>query len=108
MRNIGFDPAGTAIKTLTSNSEAPFENMLWTADDVAGEVIELKNWQILFVRAAQVIAAFATDKQTNQSALSMVQDVASRYKFDVVVSRYVRLFESDRAEDRFSYRESCN
>ncbi len=70
--------------------------MLTTADKVAGEVIELENWEIPIERAAQVIAAFATDKQKYLSAWALVQDAAHRYRIDVVASQYVRLFHDIR------------
>jgi glycosyltransferase involved in cell wall biosynthesis/SAM-dependent methyltransferase len=69
-------------------------NMLTTADNVAGEVIGLEDWEVAIERAAQVIAAFASDKQKYLSAQALVQDIAKRYRIDVVASQYVRLFDS--------------
>lgn len=68
--------------------------MLSTSDDVAGEVITLKDWEIPIEKAAQVVAAFATNKQKYMNALKLVQDIANRYRIDVVASQYVRLFEN--------------
>ena len=65
--------------------------MLTAADKVAGEVIELKKWEIPIECAAHVVAAFATDKQKYLRALALVQAAAHRYRIDVVASQYVRL-----------------
>ena len=70
-------------------------NMLTTEAGLAGEVIELDNWEIPIERSAQVLAAFATDRQKYGKSLSLVQDIANRYKIDVVASQYVRLFQAD-------------
>jgi hypothetical protein len=82
--------------------------MLTTSDDVAGEVIELEDWEVPIERAAQVVAAFATDKQQYVNALALVQDVANRYHIDVVASQYVRLFEKSRDENRLRSSASRN
>ena len=70
-------------------------NMLTTEDGLAGEVIELDNWEIQIERAAQVVAAFATDRQKYAKSRSLVQDLVKRYQIDVVASQYVRLFKAD-------------
>jgi glycosyltransferase involved in cell wall biosynthesis len=70
-------------------------NMLTTVDGVAGEVIELVNWEVQIETAAQVVAAFATDKKKYANSLSLVQDLVKRYRIDAVASQYVRIFEAD-------------
>src|SRR6185437_11989610 len=70
-------------------------NMLTTEAGVAGELIELDNWEIPIEKSAQVVAAFATDGQKYAKSLSLIQDIASRYKIDVVASQYIRLFQAD-------------
>ncbi len=82
--------------------------MLTTVDGVAGEVIALENWEIPIERAAQVVAAFATDKQKYLRALALVQDAAHRYRIDVVASQYVRLFRESHGHQRqFGSRGRC-
>ena len=70
-------------------------NMLTTEGGLAGEVIKLDNWEIPIERSAQVVAAFATDRQKYAHSLSLVQDIANRYQIDVVASQYVRVFQAD-------------
>jgi glycosyltransferase involved in cell wall biosynthesis len=83
-----------AGKPYIASDVGDIRNMLTTSDDVAGEVIELEEWEVPIERVAQVVASFATDRQKYVNALALVQDVANRYHIDVVASQYVRLFES--------------
>jgi glycosyltransferase involved in cell wall biosynthesis len=76
------------------------KNILTTADGVAGEVIELSNWEIPIEKAARSIASFATDSQKHSNALALVKDAADRYRIDAVASQYIRLFEDGRAARR--------
>jgi glycosyltransferase involved in cell wall biosynthesis len=82
-----------AGKPYIASDVGDIRNMLTTSDDIAGEVIELENWEVPIERAAQVVAAFATNKQKYANALALVQHVANRYRIDVVASQYVHLFE---------------
>ncbi|MFD2273641.1 glycosyltransferase family 4 protein [Undibacterium arcticum] len=54
-----------AGKPYIASDVGDIRNMLTTADDIAGDVIELEDWEVPIERAAQVVAAFATDKQKN-------------------------------------------
>ncbi|MFC3110966.1 glycoside hydrolase family 99-like domain-containing protein [Undibacterium arcticum] len=92
-----------AGKPYIASDVGDIRNMLTTADDIAGDVIELEDWEVPIERAAQVVAAFATDKQKYVNALALVQDAANRYHIDVVASQYVRLFESSRDEHRLRF-----
>jgi len=65
---------------------------------LAGEVIELVDWEIPVERFAQVVAAFATDRQKYAKSLSLVQDIANRYKIDAVAARYIHLFQAEPEE----------
>jgi hypothetical protein len=85
-----------AGKPYIASDVGDIRNMLTTSNGVAGEVIELEDWEVPIERAAQVVAAFATDKQKYVNALSLVQDVANRYHIDAVASQYIRLFASSR------------
>ena len=89
-----------AGKPYIASDVGDIRNMLTTADNVAGEVIELEDWEVPIERVAQVVAAFVTDKQKYLSALGLVQDVANRYRIDVVASQYVHLFEKNCVEHR--------
>jgi hypothetical protein len=82
--------------------------MLTTSDGVAGEVIELENWEVPIERAAQVVATFATDKQKYMNALALVHDVANRYQIAAVASQYIHLFESSRGEHRLRFSRCRN
>ena len=97
-----------AGKPYIASDVGDIRNMLTTSGDVAGEVIELEDWEVPIERAAQVVAAFATDKQKYVKALALVQDVANRYRIDVVASQYIRLFVSGREEPRLRSDGSCN
>lgn len=83
-----------AGKPYISSDVGDIKNMLSTTSDIAGEVIGLDNWEVPIERAAQVIAAFATDRKKYLEALALVQDVAKRYRIDAVASQYVHLFKS--------------
>jgi glycosyltransferase involved in cell wall biosynthesis len=89
-----------AGKPYIASDVGDIRNMLTTSDDVAGEVIALENWEVPIEKAAQVVAAFATDKQKYLNALALVKEVANRYQIDVVASQYIRLFESSRDKQR--------
>ena len=81
-----------AGKPYIASDVGDIRNMLTTSVGVAGEVIELENWEIPIEKAAQVIAAFATDKQKYQNALNLVSEIADRYRIDIVAKQYIRLF----------------
>ncbi|MDR3371557.1 glycoside hydrolase family 99-like domain-containing protein [Rhodoferax sp.] len=89
-----------AGKPYIASDVGDIRNMITTLDDVAGEVIELEDWEVPIEGAAQVVAAFTTDRQKYMNALALVQDVANRYRIDVIASEYVRLFENSRDENR--------
>lgn len=93
-----------AGKPYIASDVGDIRNMLTTADDVAGAVIELENWEVPIEGAAQVVAAFATDRQKYANAQALVQDVANRYRIDVVAKQYIGLFESSR--DKHQLRDS--
>jgi glycosyltransferase involved in cell wall biosynthesis len=97
-----------AGKPYIASDVGDIRNMLTTSDNVAGEVIELENWEVPIERAAQVVATFATDKQKYVNALVLVQDVAKRYQIDVAASQYVHLFESSRGELRLRSKRHRN
>jgi len=85
-----------AGKPYLASDVGDIKNMLTTADGVAGEVIELADWEVPVEKAAQSVAAFVTDKEKYSNALALVQDAAHRYRIDVVAQQYVRLFENGR------------
>ena len=82
-----------AGKPYIASDVGDIRNMLSTSDDIAGEVIALEDWEIPIENAAQVVAAFATDKQKYANALAVVQEAANRYHIDVVASQYIKLFQ---------------
>ena len=84
-----------AGKPYIASDVGDIKNMLTIGDVLAGDVIGLDNWEVPIQRAAQIITAFATDKQKYVNALAAVQQVASRYRIDVVAQQYIRLFESN-------------
>jgi glycosyltransferase involved in cell wall biosynthesis len=89
-----------AGKPYVASDVADIRNMLTTEGGVAGDLIELENWEIPIERAAQVVATFATDRQKYLEALALVQVAANRYRIDVVAAQYVRLFESTGSHER--------
>jgi len=70
-------------------------NMLTTPRGVAGEVIELENWEVPIERAAAAVAAFATDSAKYSSAAALSSEAARRYRIDTVAAEYVRLFAKE-------------
>lgn len=82
-----------AGKPYIASDVGDIRNMLTTSIGVAGEVIELENWEIPIEKAAQVIAAFATEIKKYQNALNLVSEIADRYRIDIVAEQYIRLFK---------------
>jgi glycosyltransferase involved in cell wall biosynthesis/SAM-dependent methyltransferase len=83
-----------AGKPYIASDVGDIRNMLTASNDIAGEVIELEDWEVPIERVAQVVAAFATDHKKYGNALALVQDIASRYRIDVVAKQYVNLFQN--------------
>jgi glycosyltransferase involved in cell wall biosynthesis len=85
-----------AGKPYIASDVGDIRNMLTISKDVAGEVIELVDWEVPIEGAAEVVASFATDKEKYVNALALVQGVANRYHIDIVASQYIHLFAGDR------------
>lgn len=92
-----------AGKPYIASDVGEIRNMLTAKDGVAGEVVELEDWEVPIERVATVVAAFATNNQKYMNALALVQDVASRYHIDVVASQYVQLFENSLDKNELRY-----
>jgi glycosyltransferase involved in cell wall biosynthesis len=97
-----------AGKPYIASDVGDIRNMLTISKDVAGEVIELADWEVPIERAAQVVASFATDKEKYVNALALVQGVANRYHIDVVASQYIHLFASDRNKNQPYFSRDLN
>ena len=97
-----------AGKPYIASDVGDIRNMLTTSGEVAGEVIALEGWEVPIEKAAQVVAAFASDKQKYLNAAALVHEVANRYRIDVVASQYVDLFTSGRDENRLRSSDSRN
>jgi len=97
-----------AGKPYIASDVGDIRNMLTTLDEVAGEVIALEDWEVPIEKAAQVVAAFASDKQKYLNAAALVPEVANRYRIDVVASQYADLFMSRRDENRLRSSDSRN
>lgn len=85
-----------AGKPYIASDVGDIRNMLTVENDIAGSVIELDGWEIPVARAAQIIAAFASDKQKYLNASMLVEAAASRYRIEVVASQYAELFQAGR------------
>ncbi|MDP5238451.1 glycoside hydrolase family 99-like domain-containing protein [Uliginosibacterium sp. 31-16] len=68
-------------------------NMLDTGCGLAGEVIELDDWEVPVAQAAQVIASYATDADALRRANEKVAEAANRYRIDVVARQYISIIE---------------
>ncbi|WP_052391733.1 glycoside hydrolase family 99-like domain-containing protein [Paraburkholderia bannensis] len=90
-----------AGKPYIASDVGDIRNMLTQGQDVAGAVVELEDWEVPVDTVAQIIAAFASEKQKYLDACALVGDVAKRYKIDVVTSKYVDLFNAARHDERF-------
>jgi glycosyltransferase involved in cell wall biosynthesis len=97
-----------AGKPYIATDVGDIRNMLTTSDDVAGEVIELEDWEVPVERTTQIVAAFATDRQKYTNAVSLVRSIANRYHIDVVASQYIRLFKSSHDKSRALSRRNLN
>ena len=84
-----------AGKPYIATDVGEIRNMLTTADQIAGDLIELADWEVPIDAAAKVIARFATDRQAYDQALALVKGTSDRYRVDVVASRYIDLFTKD-------------
>ncbi|GKQ63221.1 hypothetical protein KAM338_33980 [Aeromonas caviae] len=88
-----------AGKPYIATGVGEIKNMLTTDEGIAGQVIELDDWEVPVSQVAQVIATYATDSEALHLAESMVEKAANRYKIDVVVEQYVSLFEKSRGNE---------
>ena len=88
-----------AGKPYIATDVGEIKNMLTTDDGVAGQVIELDDWEVPVSQVAQVIATYATDSEALHLAEAMVEKAANRYKIDVVVEQYASLFEKSRGNE---------
>ena len=93
-----------AGKPYIASDIGDIRNMLTVGDNVAGSVIGLNNWEVPIKKAAQDIAAFASDQQKYLNASTLVDAAASRYRIDAVASQYVGLFEAGRHDPRLGER----
>jgi glycosyltransferase involved in cell wall biosynthesis len=82
-----------AGKPYIATAVGEIRNMLTTDRGIAGEVIELENWEVPVKQVAQVIARYATDTDALRSSKAMVSEVANRYRIDAVVKQYASIFE---------------
>ena len=78
-----------------ATSVGEIRNMLTTSTGLAGEVLELNEWEIPVMEVAQVIAAFATNPNLYSSAALKTVEAANRYKIDTVVRQYVEIINRD-------------
>lgn len=70
-------------------------NMLTTTQGMAGDVIELQNWEVPVAQVAHLIASYASNMDALISFEGAVLEAANRYKIDAVVEQYVSIFDSD-------------
>jgi len=70
-------------------------NMLTTDSGIAGEVIELEDWEIPVIKAAEAIVSLACSPAVYQAAKERARDAAKRYRIDLVVKQYLKLFDRD-------------
>jgi glycosyltransferase involved in cell wall biosynthesis len=97
-----------AGKPYIASDVGDIRNMLTASDKIAGEVIELEDWVVPVDRVARVIADFATDKNKYLDAQALVQDLANRYRIDVVASQYVQLFVNSRDKPQLRFSRHCD
>jgi len=88
-----------AGKPYIATGVGEIKNMLTTDEGMAGQVIELDDWEVPVSQVAQVIATYATDSEALHLAEAMVEKAANRYRIDVVVEQYASLFEKSRGNE---------
>ncbi|MBC5785029.1 glycosyltransferase family 4 protein, partial [Ramlibacter sp. USB13] len=81
-----------AGKPYIATDVGDIRNMLTSPDGVAGEVIELQDWQVPVETAAEAIARFVTDVACYEAAKARVPRIVGRFRIDHVASLYVDLF----------------
>ena len=84
-----------AGRPFIATSVGEIRNMLTTSTGLAGEVLELTDWEIPVTEVAQVIAAFAMNPSLYTSAAVNTEEAADRYKIDTVVKHYVEIMNRD-------------
>jgi glycosyltransferase involved in cell wall biosynthesis len=84
-----------AGKPYFASDVGDIRNMLTDSNGMAGAVVKLEDWEVPIERAAEVVMVYATDHEKYENALALVQDIANRYRIDVVTEKYVRLFQRD-------------
>jgi SAM-dependent methyltransferase len=97
-----------AGKPYIATSVGDIRNMLTAPEGLAGQVIELEDWQVPVDAAAQAIAAFAVDKQLYATAKALVPQIASRYRIESVASLYVDLFRQAPAKSMVEVEAAVN
>jgi glycosyltransferase involved in cell wall biosynthesis/SAM-dependent methyltransferase/uncharacterized coiled-coil protein SlyX len=83
-----------AGKPYISCDVGEIRNMLTEEDEVAGAVVSLNDWQVPIAQVAEIIAAYSTDIRKYSDAIAVVPKLATRYRIDNVVERYVEIFRS--------------
>ena len=97
-----------AGKPYIATSVGDIRNMLTAPEGLAGQVIELEDWQVPVDAAAQAIAAFAVYKQLYATAKTLVPQIASRYRIESVASLYVDLFRQAPAKSMVEVEAAVN
>ncbi len=81
-----------AGKSFIATDVGDIRNMLSSTEGMAGDVIDLADWQVPVEAAARSIAAFAGDRARYAAAQALVPQVAARYRIETVASQYIEMF----------------
>jgi len=92
-----------AERPFIATSVGEIRNMLTTDAGIAGEVIELENWDVPVKKVAEAIVSLASSPDVYKSAKERACEAAKRYRIDLVVKQYLELF--DRGIERMAATE---
>ena len=84
-----------AQRPFIATSVGEIRNILSTDSGLAGEVVELEDWEIPVSQVALSIISLASDSEVYQSAKDRACDAAKKYAIDHVAKQYLELFYRD-------------
>jgi glycosyltransferase involved in cell wall biosynthesis len=84
-----------AERPYIATSVGEIRNMLTTDTGLAGEVVELENWEVPVEKVADAVVSLASNTTVYQAAKERAREAAKRYRIDLVAKQYLELFDRD-------------
>ena len=84
-----------AERPYIATSVGEIRNILTTDTGLAGEVVELDNWEVPVKKVADAVVSLASNPAVYQAAKECARKAAKRYRIDLVAKQYLELFDRD-------------